>query len=296
MRNNRSKKVSIVIPSARPEMAKATLNSVIKQMESYHYEVIVVGKNVSTLKNNFPEVIFVDNGVSYTPSEARNLGANQATGKTIIFIDDDCEALPGWLKNYLRYLDNEKIGAATGMIIGKSNKFFARCTDYACFYLQQQTVEKEIDRMSSATFAMRRDVFKKVGGFDNNIVVREDLDLARRLRKQGWKIVYFPDVAILHNHKRDTLLKLIKYQYNSGVLAGLFVPFKHKDGWKDCIKIYLKDYYILLILPSAIWSTFKAIIGILRFKKDIIQYIPFIFISNLSYQLGVLKWIISSRK
>ena len=57
----------------------------------------------------------------------------------------------------------------------------------------------EVDAVSGAFMLMRREVFEKVGGFDQRFwMYGEDLDLAWRARSFGWKVVYQPGVQVLH--------------------------------------------------------------------------------------------------
>jgi GT2 family glycosyltransferase len=291
------KEISIIVPTTRINTIQNTLKSVTAQAANYNYEIIVVGSGVGALKNTFTDVsiFFIDSAVQYMPSQARNIGAAKAKGEVLLFIDDDCEAAHGCLKNILEFLKDPAIGVVTGKVVGKSNRFFAKCIDLN-FYLQQGTKKCQLDRFSSAVFGIRKKVFDQVGGFDEHIVVREDIDFARRLIIAGYKILYSPDVVVIHDHKRDSFAKLLNYQYKSGLLSGLAVPFKHKNGWKDNIKVYFRDFYFLLVIPAAVWSTFKQTVGILKFKKNMLPFLPFIFLSNLCYQLGVLKWTATSKK
>ncbi|NQT07063.1 MAG: glycosyltransferase [Candidatus Omnitrophica bacterium] len=289
-------KISIIIPFTRPHSATKTINSVLTQTREGDYEIIVVGMEASRLREFFHqrEIILVDTKEKTNPSEARNIGAIKSRGKLLLFIDDDCEAGPAWLEGYKRHIYNPEIGIITGMVKGRSKRFFARCFDLN-FYLQKGRKERELKRFSSITFGMRREVFDKLCGFDNKIIVREDIDLARRATSIGYRILYTPEILVIHDHNRDTLNKYLFYSYSSGLLCGLSVSFKHKKGWKDLIKIIFKRFYILLILPAAIWSTCVQTAGILKVRKNVIPFLPFMFLANLFYQIGVFKWTIASK-
>lgn len=292
-----NKKISIIIPSTRIRYVTKTIKSIVAQIDNYDYEIIVVGKGVSIIKNNFSNsnISFIDSDIQYSPSQSRNVGASKAKGETLLFVDDDCKTAPGWAKNNLKFLADPSIGVVTGKVVGKSNRFFAKCIDLN-YYLQQGNEKRELNRFSSITFGIRKEVFNKVGGFDEHIVVREDIDFARRLIRRDYKILYSPDIIVIHDHKRDSFIKLLRYQYKSGLLSGLSVPFKHKREWKDYIKVNFKDFYFFLVVPIAIWSTHKQAIGVLKFRKNVFLFLPFIFLSNLCYQLGVLKWVVTYKK
>jgi GT2 family glycosyltransferase len=292
-----NKEISIIIPTTRISAVQNTLESVLVQAVNYNYEIIVVGNGVSTLKDASPDanILFLDSAIRYTPSQARNIGEAKAHGEVLLFIDDDCQLEQGSLKNVLASLKDAAIGVVTGKVDGKSKRFFAKCVDLN-FYLQQGSEKCYLDRFSSAVFGIRKRLFEQMGGFDEHIIVREDIDFARRLIAAGYKILYSPDVVVIHDHKRDSFTKLLKYQYKSGLLSGLSVPFKHKSGWKDNIKVHFMNFYFLLVIPAAVWSTCKQVVGILKFKKNVLPFFPFLFLSNLCYQVGVLKWTATCKK
>lgn len=53
--------------------------------------------------------------------------------------------------------------------------------------------------VSGAFFLIRSDIFKDVGGFDENFFLyKEEEDLCLRIRKMGGQIVYEPDVKVMH--------------------------------------------------------------------------------------------------
>lgn len=262
------------------------------------YEIVVVGRQLDDLRKVYSnyKIVLLKTPFLCPPSKARNLGARKANGDVLIFIDDDCEALPGLIKGYLSYLNDINVGVVTGKIKGVSNRFFAKCLDYSNFYLHLSNHDKKAERFISATFGIRKEVFDSLHGFDENILGEEEVEFAVRLRKLGLEIVYSPKISILHNHKRDTFLKMIRYYYISGLAAGLSLPLRHHNSFKTKVKFNFRYCYIFLVLPSAIWSTTKALKEIFILTKKVFLYAPFIFINHLSYQIGVLKWVFTSQE
>ncbi|MGA9362798.1 MAG: glycosyltransferase family 2 protein [Bacteroidota bacterium] len=58
---------------------------------------------------------------------------------------------------------------------------------------------REVDWVTGAALMIRRDVFQKVGGFDETFFMYfEDADLCRRVRKLGLKVLYVPSTKIIH--------------------------------------------------------------------------------------------------
>jgi N-acetylglucosaminyl-diphospho-decaprenol L-rhamnosyltransferase len=58
---------------------------------------------------------------------------------------------------------------------------------------------REVDWLSGCALALRRDAFESVGGFDPGYFLYvEDVDLAVRLRADGWRLRYEPGARVVH--------------------------------------------------------------------------------------------------
>ncbi len=63
----------------------------------------------------------------------------------------------------------------------------------------------EVDWVLGSCMMIRRALFSNVGGFDERFFMYyEDVDLALRAWQAGWKVVYIPDVHMLHHHKQES--------------------------------------------------------------------------------------------
>lgn len=222
--------ISVIIPCTRLSVVKNTIKSILRQRNGVNaeLELIVVGRDVSSLESQFSIRAINYKGVKLTPGRARNLGANIANGKFLIFIDDDCEAGEEWLKNNLSILSAEEIGVVSGRIISKSKRYFARCTDFSSFD-RLQSSQKSEQGLAAATFGIRKEVFLKAGGFDEGLLAGEDLDLCYKIVKMGYKTLYDPSISVYHNHGRENLYSLIKYLYMGGRHSGLIIQNRYPD-------------------------------------------------------------------
>ncbi len=65
--------------------------------------------------------------------------------------------------------------------------------------------EVEVAWVWGSGMAVRREVFRRVGGFDETFFMYyEDLDWCWRVRKAGWKVVCYPDLWVRHFVRRST--------------------------------------------------------------------------------------------
>jgi N-acetylglucosaminyl-diphospho-decaprenol L-rhamnosyltransferase len=62
-----------------------------------------------------------------------------------------------------------------------------------------RTSEREVDWVSGACMLFPRSAFDEVGGFDEAFpLYAEELDIATRLRDAGWRVVFTPEVEVIH--------------------------------------------------------------------------------------------------
>jgi GT2 family glycosyltransferase len=72
----------------------------------------------------------------------------------------------------------------------------------------------------TANAAYRRVVFERVGLFDPTLVSGGDLDLAWRMQRAGWGLVYAPGAVVVHAHRR-TFRGLVRLYSKNGHGAAL---------------------------------------------------------------------------
>jgi N-acetylglucosaminyl-diphospho-decaprenol L-rhamnosyltransferase len=78
---------------------------------------------------------------------------------------------------------------------------------HAAFERDRKSVEKkeaiDVDWMVGACLLMRTDLYRKLGGFDERFFLFfEDIDLCRRVKEVGKRVVYLPGVKVLDRKGR----------------------------------------------------------------------------------------------
>jgi len=120
-------------------------------------------------------------------------------------------------------------------------------------------VAREVDYVSGCALFIRRQVFDRIGGFDESFgIYTEDVDLCFRVKKMGYKVVYVSDSIIWH-----------KLSISSG---GNVSFFKIWNKFKSNIKFFLRHcpYYMLLITITMYLVTSAVALLILKlgFKPE----------------------------
>lgn len=216
--------VSVVIPSRdHPEALERCLRSFAEKTDYTFYEWIVVDNGSSDDNRARMEELSRRFGFTYLYRKMKfnfsrmcNLGAEQATGDLILFLNDDVEIIErSWLRRMagqaiqpltgavgakLWYADSFAIQHAgiTSMEIGPSHKLVS-CPDDRDYYYGRNRVVYDVIGVTGACLMVGRGKFREVGGFDETMpVAYNDVDLCFRLAEAGYYNVQRNDAVLYH--------------------------------------------------------------------------------------------------
>src|SRR3989344_5663418 len=251
------------------------------------------------------------------PSENRNRGIKDAKGEILVFFDDDVDLDSNILRNaeyfFNKYnydvvggpqltLENDTFfGKASGLVL---SSYFGSHKMSNRYKKGKLNMDADENYLTSANVFIKRQVFKKIEGFNTQLFPGEDPELFSRLKKEGFKIAFNPNLIVYH-HRRPSLKSLAKQSYSYGKTR---VKKERIDGIKRNIIFYLPPalfiiYLIVLPLLYLIHSAFLVFLYIyilvvmlnsifLAYKGGNPMYflvIPFIFfVWHLSYGVGTI--------
>ncbi|MDP3785230.1 MAG: glycosyltransferase family 2 protein [bacterium] len=174
------------------------------------------------LQNEFPEVLVIRNEKNLGPTASRNRGAKLAEGKYILFLDNDVLVKPDAIEKLLKFLESNSAVAITGGLLvteqgtlmrwnfgPRRTRFFDEPIGFLfglinldefslrfSFNYWEKNRSLEVGWTVEGFFLVRRELFEKVGGFDEGFFMFfEGPDLSERFRKIGYK-TYFCHKAI----------------------------------------------------------------------------------------------------
>lgn len=265
----KSIKVSIIIPViAVNDYIKESVPKMLA-LDWPDFEVIIFTDEPDS-KHTWPKTRIIASG-KVGPAEKRDLALKYAEGNILAFLDDDAYPRGDWLKKAIRHFDDPKVAGVGGPAITPSDDGTLQKVSGAVFesfiggagarnrYLSIGPV-KEVDDWPTVNLLVRRDVFEKVGGFDNTYWPGEDTKLCLDIIHAGHKIIYEPK-AIVYHHRRSDLLKHFKQIGNYGLHRGHFAKIYPETSCKPFYFVpMLFDLYLLLLAILFIIHNSKFII------------------------------------
>lgn len=210
----KQKTFSVIIPTyARPIMLKSCLRSLARiDYPREDFEVVVVDDGSTTpldsivnpFRGSLDLVLLTQ--PNQGPATARNNGAMKAKGRFLAFTDDDCEPAPDWLLSLagrmhkapgnavggrtINILTDNRYAAASQMLVDYLYRYYNKDHNRAVFF-------------TSNNLCLPADLFWSVGGFDTTfpLPAAEDRELCARWLRQGYTMIYAPEVLVRHSHR-----------------------------------------------------------------------------------------------
>lgn len=157
--------------------------------------------------------------------------------------------------------------------------------------------------------AYRREVFSRVGGFNETLGRTEDNELHYRMRKAGYKFACCPEISS-NQYIRGSLRGMIKQKYSNGLWIGLtlyvcpkclsvlhFAPFCLVLGLIIGAVLAAKGNIVLLAALLAMYLLFDTVIGVSALNYNgYNKKKPWLFLIfpllHISYGIGTLAGII----
>ncbi|OGL41253.1 MAG: hypothetical protein A2161_22460 [Candidatus Schekmanbacteria bacterium RBG_13_48_7] len=199
------------------------------------------------------------------PAHGRNLGAAQANGNILVFIDDDCIPCHDWLSNLRDEIDhNPDTPGIFGLI--KS--------DHPIVFPFIHSIQNDKSGpKASCNLALRKDAFVKTGGFDEQFknAGYEDTDLILRIEKKIGSISFSSLAVVTHISRYVSFRSQVKRL----ALAESKMLFrkKHPDSntgkgqllvLRNCIlKIYHFWFFLLLPFNPSLYIRFLTALAII---------------------------------
>jgi glycosyltransferase involved in cell wall biosynthesis len=176
--------ISIIIPTFNEEKYLPSLIDSVKKQDYNDFEIIVADadsedKTIEIAKNFDCEII--KGGL---PAKGRNEGAKVANGDLFLFLDADTILPEDFFERALKEFKERKLDLASFCLEpetkGKFKKFL-----FDVFYNFPILILEKILAHGAQAILVKKEIFEKVGGFDEEIKFAEDHSFMRKAKKFG---------------------------------------------------------------------------------------------------------------
>jgi hypothetical protein len=292
--------------------------------KTFTTEVIIVDnrsgdETIFSIEKKYPKFRFIYNKYNGGFGNGSNLGAGNASGEFLLFLNPDTVALESEVENLLNIArqnrdftivsckqinERGKESVATGEfpsitnLTGFQRTIFkhhrSKLTDPNPTEGGYGELRSEIsfpDWISGSVMLIRKETFQKLGGFDEDFwMYFEDVDLCRRIRNANGKVAFCNSVTIEHNHGGSSRINirtaaLTKTEVH--ISRHVYIS-KNKSGLGKLL------IQVFLVINNLISGGLMALVGLVFFFIPKLFSRTLIFSRLISYYAGSLcrsSWI-----
>ncbi len=220
-----------VVNYKKGRLLLACVDSIYGTSDDLPVEVIVVDNAssdgiIDVLPARYPQTRLISNPMNVGFARATNQALAAARGAYLLLLNPDTVIQARALETMVRYLQaHPDTGAVGPQMVGSDGRIQFSCRAFPGYstalfghyslltrwfpqnplsrrYLLSDwdhSTVREVDWISGACLMTRRDVLERVGLLDGQFFLfNEDVDLCKRIREAGWKVVYLPEARVVH--------------------------------------------------------------------------------------------------
>lgn len=255
--------------------------------------------SVAYMQEHFPQVTLTVNPVNSGLSVTSNAGAAKATGKYLLFYNNDTYSYPDFIEEMVKTIEND---SAVGVVcpiqlpyleeadttMTEDRKDIGTGSDiygYVC-------TAKDAGHVfyPDAAIFIKKDLFEKIGKFDPDFrLYGEDMDLCWRVHLLGYKIKVSPKARFRHD-------SFCSMQDETG---SIITSYKRRYLVERQVINKLFKYYmvgtLLRLLPSFILYYLAEALFFLLVKFDLKMFFS-VYVNAVVWNLKKLKDTLAKRK
>ena len=320
-------KISVIIPCRNEEnFIGRCLDSILAQDYPKELTEILVVDGMSedgtrsiiaNTINKYPFVKLLDNPHRIVPS-ALNIGIKAALGRIIIRMDAHNRYEADYISKCVKYMleyDADNVGGIWVTLPARDTLLahsiaLALAHPFGVGNAHYRIGAKEPIYVDTVPFGCyKREVFDKIGLFDEDLVRNQDDEFNLRLIKKGGKILLVPDI-VSYYYARDSLSKVARMFYQYGYFKPLVVQ---KVGgvltWRQMmpalfvvslagtaiLSVFLKPFIWLFLIVASLYLAANlgaSVHAAVRKGLKFFPVLPLVFATlHFSYGIGYLKGI-----
>jgi GT2 family glycosyltransferase len=228
--------LSIVIVNFQTKsLLESCIRSVLNSGIRPTFEIVVVDNNskdgsAKLIGEHFTQVRLIRNNENVGFARAVNRAFRQCKGRYLLILNPDIEVTRGATNSLFDYMESHSDVALTSpKLLNADGTLQYSCRTYynIPIILMRRTIlgklfpnhriirnhlmmdwdhadTREVDWVLGGAMMLRREIFsdRQIIMDERFFLYFEDVDLCLRLRKAGWKVMYYPDAVMVHHHQR----------------------------------------------------------------------------------------------
>lgn len=226
------KKISVIIMTLNAEEYIENTISMLRKQTIKPDEIIVVDSEskdntVLIAEKNKVRIINIRRK-DFDHGGSRDFALRESIGDYVLFLTQDAEiGNEKYIENIINPFICDSIAMVCGRQIAKKS-----ATNYERLirefnYPNKRIVKSKDDipkmgvkayYMSDVCSAYRKDIYLKIGGFENPVITNEDMLIAACALNNGYKIAYEPDAYVFHSHNFT-----LRQEFRRNVLVSYFM-------------------------------------------------------------------------
>jgi GT2 family glycosyltransferase len=279
-------RTTVVIPAYRAwSTLPAVLDALAPQLGE-HREAIVVDSSgdgrASELAVERPWLRVIALPERAFPGRARNVGAAQACGGSLAFLDADAVPSPNWLDRLEETLTNDLDAVAGGILNGTPDSRIGTAQYLLEFSEAFPRRPRPLRHAASANLLVRRDCFEAFGGFPDELRAGEDTVMTFSLASQR-RLAFAPKATVHHLNRTE----LGPFLANQRVQGAAFVavcssaPYPHR--WVS------RGPGLLLAGPLRLTALARCLLFNPSQLKDALRVLPQLLLGTAAWVVGAYE-------
>jgi N-acetylglucosaminyl-diphospho-decaprenol L-rhamnosyltransferase len=254
------------------------------QASNFQVEVIVVDSassdgSVAMVEEEFPQVRLIANSENVGFTVGSNQGIAVSRGRYVLLLNPDTEVVDDALATMVEYMDNHsQVGVLgpqllnpDGSIQSSRRRFPTLATAFLestvlqqwfphnrairHYYMTDQPDDKvqEVDWVTGACLLARREAIEEVGLLDEGFFMySEELDWCRRIKGQGWKVVYLPTARVIHYgaQSSEQVKSFQHIQFQRSKIC--YFRKHHGSGQAEALRLFILTTYLYQLIVEAL--------------------------------------------
>ena len=260
------------------------------ELDYKDYEILILPDSGITQEDilSHPRLRIIPTG-DVTPPKKRDIGAKEAEGEILAFLDDDAYPKKNWLKEAVSiFKESEKFGCICGPAVtpeddsilqkGSGLVYASPLVSGNHNFRYVPGTRKEVFDFPSCNFLIRKELFSAVGGFDKSFWPGEDTFLCLKVLEAEKKMIYSPKVLVYH-HRRNLFKGHLNQIKSYALHRGYFAKKYPKTSLR--FEYFIPSLFVIVLLTGGISSLSSSLASGI-YSLILTMYLIFILASSLS--------------